>query len=462
MLPVRSLPIDLAVRSSARTGSLKHARCFRVNGAGQRGLSRGVRARHEFGTRRVDGFMTPVGWLYLLLTLTVVVAVVAVLVWYIASANVEVAERTAEAVANAGAVVGLQHLVSGVLPGSPFPVIGLPEPQRTQAVIDQINLVAVPNGALARYLAPFQPGDIDVTVSLLAATVTVTARTGRTGQFVHTATRSAVSRAANRVEAGTVLEAAREDVRSGGVLPLAVDASAFRRLKESTGSTGSKELPIALGSNAFAVLADDFRAKESGVGALEAESQALLAAAEFLSFDGSGSPGGIAPPAFTVGQQLRLSQAVVAPTDGPSEIAGVKLIVGTRAAPPSDGAAETRAAALSAHNRELSGMLLERLEGRAVIVPLVDGDLVQGFAVASVTRLGEQGLGLELLPSALSPLARFDADAQEVGAALAEGHGLALGFSVSEIDVQDALTAGCCAHEITNQQAILSPVEIAG
>ncbi len=428
----------------------------RINPRRSHGVGR--RVRHGLACRQ-GGFVTPVGWFYLILVLTLVVVVVGAIAWTIANANVMIAERTAELAANRGAIAGLQHLVAGVFPGTPFLVLTVPEPQRTRAVTDHINAVAVSNGILRQYLAPFQAGDIEVVLSIAAATVTVTARTGRSGQFVRTASRSAAVRAANAVDPGRVLKLVDGSARSLGVLPLAVEASAFSGLAVPVSSNGTAErslrtgpVQIAFGSNAFPVDAAD-RISSGGGGEI------LVAAAEFLGFDGVGIPGGQAPPGFAVGQQVLLSHV---------DKAGARRTPTDSLTARNEGAKEQ--APHMSREREITDALLQYLEGRAVIVPLVDGDRVQGFAVASIVRGPSDGLALELLPSALSPLAHFDALGEAVSPLLAQRSGLAMGLAMSlTIPSSDQLSGDeqgleqeCCGHEFTYQQAILSPVEIAG
>lgn len=334
--------------------------------------------------RRDAGFVTPVGWLFLFLTILFVLGLVAVIWFFVAGSHSTIARRTAEQVATRGSQLGLSILITPPAPGSPGSVIDMAEPLRTQVLTEYIvDNVLPPDSSLWRYLAPIEPG-VDVILSLNATTVSVsvTARAGRNGQFVRTRTASASVAAANFVASGRV---SPHTGLPGGVLPLALDASALDAtvLARTAGIVSRRAVALHVGRNAFPASIDD--ASEPH--------EMLHSVSSFLASSGSGSPS----PAMRIGQRLQLARE------------------GSSSSPDAE---------------EPAPLLALGIFDRPVIVPVVRGDVVAAFAVGRLHR-SDDGLVFDPMASAPSPLTGFDEDAPGVSSDFRH-HGLALAFRPTE------------------------------
>lgn len=336
--------------------------------------------------RRDTGFMTPVGWVYLTLSLAFIVALVAVIVMFVAGSHSKLAQRTADLVAARGAQLGLSLLITPVAPNAPGSVLDMAPDVRTQVVTEYIqDNVLPPNSSLSRYLAPLQTSDVVIVVNPVApvsATVTVTARAGRNAQFISTATAVGTVAAANYVAPGRV---SSYSGLPGGVLPLALDESALAATLGSQTADLAERRAVALdlGSNAFPASVDSAQIPGSH----------LLAVSSFLASESTATPS----PAMRTGQQLILARW--------SESEGQPQAAANDAAttPGRDASGAFRA----------EDLLAGGIYGRPVIVPVVRGDVVTAFAVGRL-EARDGGLVFEPIESVLSPLTGYDVDAPGV------------------------------------------------
>ncbi len=391
-------------------------------------------ATRRCGPRADAGFVTPLGWIYVL----VVVSIVIVGSWFalrlVASAHTAVAQRVSTISANAGASLGLDFLLNGTDPISGFPVILLPTATRQQAVVNFVSANRAPGPITSRYLAPLQSGDVFLNVGLSGATLSVTARAGRNGQFVTTATRTSAVLPANWMSEGRILETDSGRF-TAGVLPLAIDLDRLRAASPGLGAPGfngqpssqaarnepamttaldgSTRVPLQLGKTMFSVTSSA-SSDSFGPGAGAGDSSLLLAATEFLGYDG-GELRGAAPPEFSVGQRIQLSAVE---EQSKANQPGAEIGENGAALVDREGEGEDPVvASIRAH-----------LTGRNVVVPVVRGNIVRGFAVATVID-DQDGLALRFMPSTLSPLARYRVDGDQVDNELIADGIVALGFA---------------------------------
>lgn len=347
--------------------------------------------------RRDEGFLTPVGWLYLTLTLAFLVALIGVIAVFIAGSHSTLAQRAADLVAERGAQIGLGILITPPPPGSPGSVIEMSEPVRTEVLTEYItDSVLPPDSSLWRYLAPLEPG-VDVVLSLTetSISVTVTARAGRNGQFITTRTASGAVAAANYVAEGRISLATGVP---GGVLPLALDESALAATfgTRAASLAESRSVALDMGRNAFAVALDDS----------VAPADHLRAVSAFLAAQSDSTPS----PAMRTGQRLVLARSTEA----------VRVASGDREDRGDSEAGRT----FSEQTRVAADLLAPGIFDRPVIVPVVRDNVVAAFAVGRLGRQDDQLL-FEPIQSALSPLTGFDAQAPRVPAEFRDS-GLAL------------------------------------
>ena len=353
-----------------------------------------VVGRHGHGLRvrgsrlGEEGFLTPVGWLYLMLSTAFVLALVAIIAVFVAGSHSTLAQRTADLVAERGAQIGLNILITPPPPGSPGSVLEMLEPERTEVLTEYITDNVLPADAgIWRYLAPLEPGvDVVLAESGTSITVTVTARAGRNGQFVRTRSLTGVAAAANYVAAGRI---STTTGLPGGVLPLALDETALASTLPSRAAdlVDLRAVPLALGKNAFAVALDDSMTPD----------EHLRAVSAFLAAENATSPS----PAMRTGQRLVLARTTREEN--------------AESAVPAEGGEPIRVA-----EALLSPGILER----PVIVPVVSGDVVTAFAVGRLAQSDEQLL-FEPIRSAVSPLTGFDPEAPQVPDGM-QRNGLAL------------------------------------
>lgn len=352
--------------------------------------------------RRDAGFMTPVGWVYLVLSIAFVLALTAVIAVFVAGSHSTLAQRTADLVATRGAQLGLALLITPVAPDAPGSVLEMDETVRTQVITEYIQDNVLPlDSSLWRYLAPLQTSDVVIVVNPMmpvSATVTVTARAGRNAQFISTATAVGTVAAANFVVRGRV---STHSGLPGGVLPLALDESTLAATiaSQTADVADRRAVAIDLGTNAFAASIDDSLVP----------GQHLLAVSSFLASESTVTPS----PAMRTGQQLILARK--------SE---------TGEAPEGDVGEAATASRDAKGTRSSQDLLASGIYGRPVIVPVVRDDVVTAFAVGRLEDR-EGTLVFEPIDSVLSPLTGFDADAPGVPPALGS-MGLALALKMPE------------------------------
>ena len=215
-----------------------------------------------------------------------------------------------------------------------------------EQVWSHLQRVAWANGLLGGKFHPLRPGDVQVG----ATWVRVTVRPQRRGGKPYTATAMGVP--TERIAAGRRWRGhAGKSMLSGGCMPLAIASGSL----PGTGQTDPCWLPLAGDSRAA------WCAGLPGAGA---------SAAEHLRFSGplpSESASGSAPPAVEVGDALVLESL---PEDFLKELG-------------------------------------ERLVGRVVITPLVDGKTVVGFSRVRIEEVDAEkaAVRISLAPSAVSCLA---------------------------------------------------------